>query len=77
MCGRSRGTQERIIVLAHQVEAMARQKKLKPLAKYLKPGKGKKKGANDNGAVIAMFEELAAKGGNVKIRRVERKAKGI
>lgn len=72
MRGRSRGLQERIIVLAHQIEAMARQTKLKPLAKYLKPAKSKKKAGDDNSAVIAMFEELAAKGGNVKVRRVQR-----
>ncbi|WP_272798849.1 hypothetical protein [Sphingobium sp. AntQ-1] len=50
---------------------MAREKRLKPLAKYLDQAKPKQAGG-DNFAVIAMFEELAAKGGNVVIRRVKR-----
>jgi hypothetical protein len=71
MRGRARGERERTIILAHQIEAMAREKRLKPLAKYLDQAKPKQAGS-DNFAVIAMFEELAAKGGNVVIRRVKR-----
>jgi hypothetical protein len=36
MGGRSRGNQERILVLAHQTEMFARQKTLKPLREYLR-----------------------------------------
>lgn len=68
MRGRDKADRERTITLAHQIEAMAREKRLKPLKSYLTKNQGKK---SDNNAVIAMFEELAAKGGNVQIRRVK------
>lgn len=69
MRGRDRADHDRIITLAHQIEAMAREKRLKPLKKYLSRNTGKR---DDNMAVIAMFEALAANGGNVTIRRVDR-----
>lgn len=69
MNGRAEGRRVETIALAHQIEVMARTKRLKPLAKYLRrPDRSK----TDNSAVIDMFEELAAKGGPVRIRRVTR-----
>jgi hypothetical protein len=57
--GALKGERERIIVLAHQTEAMARQKTLRPVEKYLTPPKAKSK---DGGAdVLAMMRRLAAK----------------
>jgi hypothetical protein len=53
-----KGERERIIVLAHQTEAMARQKVLKPLPHYLKPPKPKQSG---NSAVIAMMRRIKAR----------------
>ena len=59
MRGRSLGHQERLIALAHQIEVMARQKNLKPLAKYMAPEKpARKSGAGD---VLAMAKRLKAK----------------
>jgi len=62
MHGRSRGHQERILVLAHQTELMARQKMLKPLRHYLQ----KEKPAAGAMAVLERLER--AKG--VKITRL-------
>lgn len=59
MLGRSRGNQERIIALAHQIEAMSRQKSLKPLSKYLEPAKPTRKAGA--GEVLEMFKRLKAK----------------
>lgn len=59
MRGRSRGNFERIITLAHQTEAMARQKTFKPLEKYLtKPKAAPKAGASE---VLAMLQRMKAK----------------
>ncbi|QAY77925.1 hypothetical protein [Sphingosinicella sp. BN140058] len=69
MGARIKGQRERIITLAHQIEAMARQKKLNPLAKYLQH----KKRAHGGGdaAVVGMLEDLRAKGMHVKITRLK------
>lgn len=61
MQGRIKGDQERILILAHQVEMMARQKTLKALSHYLKT---EKQNANDGASrVLALFNRLAAKDG--------------
>lgn len=59
------------MVLAHQIEAMARQKNLKPIASYMKakPDAGRGSG---NADVIAMFDKLAKDGKGVRVRRVQR-----
>lgn len=59
MRGRARGNRERIIILAHQVEAMARQKRLKPLEKYLEPPKPKSKGGASE--LLAKLRRFKAK----------------
>lgn len=59
MRGRARGHQERIVILAHQVETMARQKTLKSVNHYLpKPGAPKKSGAS---AMLDMVRRFKAK----------------
>jgi hypothetical protein len=61
MSGRIKGDQDRILILAHQTEIMARQKKIKALSHYLKT---EKQNANDGAAkVLALFKRLAAKDG--------------
>jgi hypothetical protein len=57
MQGRIKGDQERILILAHQVEMMARQKTLKALSHYLTT----EKQSAENGAakVLAMFNRVA------------------
>jgi len=39
MRGRSNGEREKTIILAHQIEAMAREKRLRPIDHYLGPQK--------------------------------------
>lgn len=58
---RQRGETERLVALAHQVEAMARQKKLKPLDDYLKPirRRSPRRRPNNNALVIAHLERIA------------------
>jgi hypothetical protein len=63
MRGRAKGEQERMIILAHQIEAMAREKRLKPIAQYLKGDK--KKPRSDAKDMIAMMKRIKAKGVNV------------
>lgn len=59
MRGRSRGNQERILILAHQSAMMARQERLRPLSAYLDPPKAARKtGAS---AVLAMLRRMKAK----------------
>lgn len=59
MRGRARGHQERIVILAHQVETMARQKTLKSVKHYLpKPDAPKKSGAS---AMLDMVRRFKAK----------------
>jgi hypothetical protein len=60
MRGKLKGERDRLIALAHQVEAMARQKILRPLAKYLEEPK---KQTPDQGArkVLAMMKRLKEK----------------
>lgn len=48
-----RGNLERTIVLAHQIEVMARSKKLKPLEDYLKPVRKRQRRPPNNNALIA------------------------
>lgn len=55
MRGRSQGSQERIILLAHQIEGMARQKVLKPVDRYLAKKAAKSDGAS---AVLAMMKRM-------------------
>lgn len=75
MRGRSKGNQERIIILAHQTEMMAREKNLKPVKSYLRRPSVP---VSRNAAVIDMLSGLAGKGGAVKIKRVQWKpAHGI
>lgn len=67
MRGRAKGNQERIIVLAHQTELFAREKRLKPISSYLRrlaPS------VPQNAEVISMFERMAAKGKKVNITLV-------
>jgi len=59
MAGRSKANRENIIILAHQVEAMARQKKLRPIVDYL--GRSSRVVGTDE-AVIPMLQAMAAKG---------------
>jgi hypothetical protein len=62
MQGRIKGDQDRILILAHQTEMMARQKTLKALSHYLKT---EKKSADDGAAkVLALFNRLAIKAGS-------------
>jgi len=60
MRGRSRGNKERIILLAHQVEAMARQKILRDAAYYIKKSEAR---SNQDGAmsVLAMMRAFKAR----------------
>jgi hypothetical protein len=59
MTGRITGDQERAIILAHQIEVMARQQKLKPVRHYLTPAnKSPESGA---ARVNAMLNRLARK----------------
>jgi hypothetical protein len=63
MRGRSRGHQERAVILAHQIETMARQKTLKPIKHYLpKPSKKKKK-TEGASMVLAMFQRMKKRQG--------------
>lgn len=59
MRGRARGHQERIVILAHQIETMARKKTLREVKHYLpKPGNAPKpSGAS---AVLAMVRRFKA-----------------
>lgn len=60
MRGRAKGDRDRLIALAHQIEAMARQKILKALPKYLEVPK---KLTPDQGAkkVLEMMKRLKEK----------------
>lgn len=60
MRGAAKGEHERTIVLAHQVEWMARQKTLKAPEHYLKPPKRQQRGP---GAVAAMLRRMQANQG--------------
>lgn len=57
MRGRTKGDQDRILTLAHQIEMFARQKTIRALSHYLSTEKQNA----DAGAskVLAMFERLA------------------
>lgn len=57
MQGRMKGDQERILILAHQIEMMARQKTLRALSHYLAT---EKKTAEQGAAqVLDLFKRLA------------------
>lgn len=59
MRGCARRERERVIVLAHQIEAMARQRTLRSIDHYLKPAKQRQRsGARD---MIAMFKRMKAR----------------
>lgn len=55
--GRARGHQERIIILAHQTESMARQKTLKAIKHYL-PKPERKAKADGASGVLAMLRRM-------------------
>ncbi|GLV22010.1 hypothetical protein TomMM35A_18630 [Sphingobium sp. TomMM35A] len=57
MRGRAKGNQERIIVLAHQIEIMARQKSLRPVKHYLPKSQEATK-RNGASAVLAMMKRM-------------------
>lgn len=57
MRGRAKGSQERIIVLAHQIEMMARQKNLRPVKHYLPKSQEATK-RNGASAVLAMMKRM-------------------
>ena len=57
MQGRIKGDQERILILAHQVEMMARQKTLKALSHYLSTEKENAEAGASK--VLALFKRLA------------------
>lgn len=59
MKGSARGRRERTIVLAHQIEAMARQKRLKPVEQYLRQKKRAR--GTDGRAVIDMLKRKGVK----------------
>lgn len=63
MRGRQKGDTERLLATAHQTEAMARQKILKPLSHYLKEPK---KQSPDEGAkkVLAMMKRIKTRQDN-------------
>lgn len=65
MRGRARGHQERIITLAHQVEAMARQKVLKPVAHYLPKAKPPTRGGAER-SILTMLKAKLAQQQNAK-----------
>ena len=59
MQGRASGNQERIIILAHQVESMARQERLKPVRHYLPKAQAQKPDGAKN--VLAMLRAMKEK----------------
>ncbi len=59
MRGRSRGHQERIILLAHQTEMMARQKTLKPVKHYMPKSQAAQTGGA--AALLAKFRLIKAR----------------
>jgi hypothetical protein len=60
MRGRARGHQERIVILAHQIEIMARQKNLRDVRHYLPKSQSavKRDGA---ASVLAMMQAFKAR----------------
>lgn len=69
MKGRIRGNRDRIIILAHQIEAMARQKKLKPVNQYFRQTKRAKR--TDSPAVIDMLRRMKRDGAAISIKRLK------
>lgn len=59
MQGRATGNQERIIILAHQMESMARQERLRPLRHYLHKGQQTK--TDGAMSVLAMLRAMKEK----------------
>ncbi|MFX4083652.1 hypothetical protein ACKU27_00960 [Sphingobium yanoikuyae] len=60
MRGRARGHQERIIILAHQIEIMARQKTLKAVKHYL-PKEEKAAKPSGTRGLVEMFKRIKAR----------------
>lgn len=60
MRGRARGQQERIIILAHQTESMARQKTLKAVKHYLPKAEKTPKPTGTRG-LVEMFKRIKAR----------------
>ena len=60
MRGRAKGNQERMIILAHQVEIMARQKVLKDVRHYL-PKANAAKERDGASKVLAMLRAMKAR----------------
>jgi len=69
MRGRTKGMTERIVLAAHQTEAMARQKVLKSPDHYL-DAKRQRRRPGVRSFVAAMVQAEKA-GGNVAVRRLE------
>jgi hypothetical protein len=67
MRGRAKGNQERIIVLAHQTEMMAREKRLRSLKSYLRRAAAP---TSRNDDVIEMLERMAARNCGVVITEI-------
>jgi len=65
--GRAKGDAERLIILAHQTEAMARQKRLQPLAFYLKPMRRRAGPAQ----LVAQMKRWEKAGLAIRVRRIE------
>lgn len=68
MRGRSKGLVERIVISAHQNEAMARQKRLHSPDYYLDRKRRRKPGARQ---VVAAMLKAEKSGLNVTVRRLE------
>jgi hypothetical protein len=68
MKGRGKAQVEQVVILAHKIEWMARQKRLKEVDDYLKP-KTKVSGSG----VAQNLAKLEKSGLNVKVKRIERK----
>lgn len=58
-----------IVIVAHQAEAFARQKRLKPIEKYLEKAGPRGRGAS-GAEMIAFFQSLRRRGAPVTIKRI-------
>jgi len=68
--GRGKGEKERIILLAHQTEVMARQKRLKPPEHYLNGASRQPRAKLGAGAVVTALAQAEKRGLNVTVRRI-------
>jgi hypothetical protein len=74
MRGRTKGMTERIVLVAHQTEAMARQKLLKAPDHYLNPLRHRRRAGVRS--VVAAMLQAEKRGLNVTVRRLEPPTKG-